>query len=218
MEAPLASMRDAYPAAEKDLSAVRSRLIDAGLGCHKETVGLPDALGYQVVQRESFSVICEGKRVSKKGQFKEGHFLKGSDDKMFPLISFCVRTIQRNRITPQHLAQLLGGFTWFLAQPLGGFTWFMLINRPSLAILDEVYSFHNVHWSARFTELELWPSVACEVNCLLGMLPFMEASLSLRWGSVAYEVDAGPRRTAVLSSPAPASTLRILAQLAERGG
>ena len=31
-------------------------------------------------------------------------------------------------------------------------------------------------------------------------------------------MDAGPKRTAVLSSPAPASTLRILAQLAERGG
>ena len=33
-----------------------------------------------------------------------------------------------------------------------------------------------------------------------------------------YEVDAGPKRTAVLSSLAPASSLRILAQLAERGG
>ena len=33
-----------------------------------------------------------------------------------------------------------------------------------------------------------------------------------------YEVDAGPKRTAVLSSPAPASSLRILAQLAERRG
>ena len=74
VEAPSLSPRAAYPAAEKDLSAVRSRLIDAGLGCHKETVGLPDALGYQVVQRESFSVICEGQRVSKKGQFKEGYF------------------------------------------------------------------------------------------------------------------------------------------------
>ena len=35
---------------------------------------------------------------------------------------------------------------------------------------------------------------------------------------MAYEVDAGSMRTAVLSSPAPASTLRILAQLAVRGG
>ena len=40
------------PAALKDLSAVRSRLIDAGVGCHTETVGLPDALGYQVVLRD----------------------------------------------------------------------------------------------------------------------------------------------------------------------
>ena len=50
------------------------------------------------------------------------------------------------------------------------------------------------------------------------MLPFMEASLSLDGGSVVCEVEAGPKRTAVLSSPAPASSLRILAQLAERGG
>ena len=46
----------------------------------------------------------------------------------------------------------------------------------------------------------------------------MEASLSLGWGEVAYEVDAGPKFTSVLTSPAPASTLRVLAQLAERGG
>ena len=46
----------------------------------------------------------------------------------------------------------------------------------------------------------------------------MEASLSLEWREVAYEVDAGPKRTSVLTSPAPASTLRVLAQLAERGG
>ena len=42
--------------------------------------------------------------------------------------------------------------------------------------------------------------------------------MSLGWGEVAYEVDAGPKMTSVLSSPAPASTMRILAQLAERGG
>ena len=101
---------------------------------------------------------------------------------------------------------------------VGGFTWFLLINRQLLAVFDEIYSFQNVYWHARFSEIELWPSVACELNCLLGMLPFMEASLSLDWGSVVYEVDAGPKRTAVLSSPAPASSLRILAQLAERGG
>ena len=50
------------------------------------------------------------------------------------------------------------------------------------------------------------------------MLPFMEATLLLSWGPVAYEVDAGPQRIAVLITRAPASSLRFLAQLAERRG
>ena len=129
------------------------------------------------------------------------YMLKGNDDKLFPIIAFCIFTLQRNSVSPQHLAQMLGGWTWFL-----------LINRPLLSIFDDVYSFQNIYWNDRFTEIELWPSVRCELHCVLGMLPFMEASLSLEWGEVAYEVDAGPKRTAVLSSPAPASTLRILAQ------
>ena len=33
--------------------------------------------------------------------------------------------------------------------------------------------------------------MACERQCILGMLPFMSASLSVRWGPVAYGVDAG---------------------------
>ena len=94
----------------------------------------------------------------------------------------------------------------------------MLINRPLLSVFNDVYSFQNVYWQDRFTAIELWPSVRCELHCILGLLPFMEASLSLGWGEVAYEVDAGPKITSVLSSPAPASTLRVLAQLAERGG
>ena len=94
----------------------------------------------------------------------------------------------------------------------------MLINRPLLSVFNDVYSFQNVYWQDRFTAIELWPSVRCELHCILGLLPFMEASLSLGWGEVAYEVDAGPKITSVLPSPAPASTLRVLAQLAERGG
>ena len=52
VEAPPLSLREAYPAIENDLAAVRSRLNEAGLGCHKEAIGLPDALGYQVIQKE----------------------------------------------------------------------------------------------------------------------------------------------------------------------
>ena len=64
----------------------------------------------------------------------------------------------------------------------------------------------------------MWESVECELHTLLGILPFLEASLSLKWGDVAYEVAAGPERTAVLTTPADHTSLRLLAQLAERGG
>ena len=53
VEAPDQSLRDAYPDIEKDLAAVRSRLNDAGLGCHKEAIGFPDALGYQMISGNS---------------------------------------------------------------------------------------------------------------------------------------------------------------------
>ena len=161
------------------------------------------------MQKQRFLPNVSGKRVSSQEPFRtmNHYMLKGNDDKLFPIIAFCIFTLQRNSVSPQHLAQMLGGWTWFL-----------LINRPLLSIFDAVYSFQNIYWNDRFSEIELWPSVRCELHCVLGMLPFMEASLSLEWGEVAYEVDAGPKRTSVLTSPAPASTLRVLAQLAERGG
>ena len=135
-------------------------------------------------------------------------YLKEMTINFFPIIAFTIFTLQQNAVSPQHLSQVLGGWTWFV-----------LINRPLLSVFNDVYSFQNVYWREnRFTAIELWPSVRCELHCILGLLPFMEASLSLGWGEVAYEVDAGPKITSVLSSPAPASTMRILAQLAERGG
>ena len=64
----------------------------------------------------------------------------------------------------------------------------------------------------------MWDSVYTELQCFLGMLPFLEVSLSLSWAPVAYEVDAGPKRTAVLTTSAEPKVLRILGRLAERGG
>ena len=142
VEAPGQSLRAAYPEVEKDLAAVRSRLNDAGLGCHKEALGLPDALGHQVIQKEYFQANCDGKLASPHRTFRSRYVLKGSDDKMLPLIAFCVLTLQKNGISPQNLAQMVGGFTWFL-----------LINRPLLSVFDEFYSFQNVYWHASFSKL-----------------------------------------------------------------
>ena len=65
------SLRDAYPEAEKDLSAARARLTKAGLGCHKEVIGLPNALGYEVVQKQRFLPNVSCKRVSSQGLFSD---------------------------------------------------------------------------------------------------------------------------------------------------
>ena len=64
------SLRDAYPEAEKDLSAARARLTKAGLGCHKEVIGLPNALGYEVVQKQRFLQNVSAKHVSSHEPFR----------------------------------------------------------------------------------------------------------------------------------------------------
>ena len=80
------SLRGAYPEAEKDLSAARARLTKAGLGCHKEVIGLPNALGYEVVQKQRFLPNVSGKRVSSQGLFSdhESLYAKGKRRQAFP--------------------------------------------------------------------------------------------------------------------------------------
>ena len=124
----------AHPEAEKDLAAARARLNNAGLGCHKEVIGLPNALGYEVAQQTRFCPKIAGKHLSSKEPFESvvHYVLKGNDDKLFPIIAFTIFTLQQNSVSPQHLSQVLGGWTWFL-----------LINRPLLSIFDDVYSFQK---------------------------------------------------------------------------
>ena len=143
------SLRDAYPEAEKDLSAARARLTKAGLGCHKEVIGLPNALGYEVVQKQRFLPNVSGKRVSSQEPFRtmNHYMLKGNDDKLFPIIAFCIFTLQRNSGSPQHLAQMLGGWTWFL-----------LINRPLLSILTPFILFKIFTGAIVFRKLSCGPA------------------------------------------------------------
>ena len=95
-----------YRSAESDLAAVRSRLTEVGLGCDKELIGLPKALGYQVVKRPAASLKVEGARVSNRFRTHTQYFLKGEVHKLFPLNAFTVLTLHRNVISPQNLAQL----------------------------------------------------------------------------------------------------------------
>ena len=90
------------------MAAARSRLTEVGLGCHKELLGLPRALGYQVVKRQASRVVVDpaSKRAVRKLAFKPEYFLKGEVHKLFPLNAFTVLTLHRNVISPQNLAQL----------------------------------------------------------------------------------------------------------------
>ena len=75
--------------AQQDLDAARNRLSNAGLGCHKEMIGLPCALGYEVAQQTRFCPKFAGKHVSASEPFESvSHYvLKGNDDKLFPIIA-----------------------------------------------------------------------------------------------------------------------------------
>ena len=105
-----------------------------------------------------------------------------------------------------------------LSQLVGGWTWFVLIQRPMLSIFDEVYIFCRENWYRRHIQIPISAGVKTELQVLLGMLPFLEVSLSLPWHTRVYEVDAGPQKTAVISTESDKRTLRLLAAFAERGG
>ena len=66
--------------------------------------------------------------------------------------------------------------------------------------------------------MTLWNAVDAELRTLLGLLPFFSGPLSIPWGRYAYEIDAGPGKTAVLRTHASVCELRVLGRLAERGG
>ena len=63
------------------LNTLHHELNDVGLGCHKDAIGLPDALGYQVMQKEYFQGNCDRKRASPHKMFRNSYVLKGNDDK-----------------------------------------------------------------------------------------------------------------------------------------
>ena len=99
----------AYRSAESDLAAVLSRLNVEGRGCHKERIGMPNALGDQVEKPTAVSLCSEGTRVPKTLKTYLQYFLKGDDQNLYPLVAFTIRTLQKNRISSQQLSQVLGG-------------------------------------------------------------------------------------------------------------
>lgn len=62
-----------------------------------------------------------------------------------------------------------------MASLIGRWTWVMLLRRPSLSILQQVYRFSEAAYRRRFT---LWPSVRKELWMLIGLLPLLHADLS----------------------------------------
>ena len=182
---------------EEDLKACREKLQSVGLGCHKENLGLPQMLGFEVVKRPS--ALDSG---------VNEYVLRGEDKKFIPLVKVGHYILKLGECSPQTMSQWVGGMTWFA-----------LLNRGLLSVFQKVYAFIHVYWDlGRYKPWRLWESVRAEMTCILGLLPFCEISLSLEWGRWAYQVDAGPERTAILRSAAKPDELRRLGRLAERGG
>ena len=179
---------------ESALAAHRSRLFAQRLGCHKEQVGLPVMLGFEIVEEQTTDGTLE-------------YSLTPRTDKCAPLFHATSALVTAGRGSAQTVSMVVGHWTWK-----------MLVNRPLLSVFDTVYGFIRAHWGHRFEVVELWPSVRAELLAAAHLLPFCHANLSSPWSPVVYEVDAGPGRAAILRTLSDVPTLRCMAGLAERGG
>ena len=83
-----------------------------GLDVHKIAFGLPENLGYKVIEdRDS------------EGNYS--YILRGQDSKLEPLISKTAVVLRRNQVSALQLSRLIGSWTWLC-----------LLNRPLLSIFE----------------------------------------------------------------------------------
>lgn len=74
-----------------------------------------------------------------------------------------------------------------LSALIGSWTWFMLLRRPSLSLLRNVYKFINVSANKQFT---IWNSVKKELTSLLHIVPLLCADLCKDFNSNIIASDA----------------------------
>ena len=190
------------PEAKADCDRMCAEFRSRGLDVHKIQFGLPENLGYKVI---------EEKPSKKAGQYT--YVLRGQDSKLEPLITKTAVVLRRNQVSAHQLSRIIGSWTWLC-----------LLNRPLLSIFETCYQFVRENWIHKHENVPLWESVAGELQCLLGCLPFLQANMSQSWAETVYEVDAGPTTCAVIRSKSGKNNtisqadLRVIGSLAERGG
>ena len=89
----------------------------------------------------------------------------------------------------------------------------------SMICFSGVYSFISKDGHLRFVEPPLWPNVRCQLECLLGCLPFFFVQISPFPGIAPFMRLTRPDdETAVVQTISKPPVLRHLGRLAERGG
>ena len=85
-----------------------------------------------------------------------------------------------------------------LAHIVGRWTWVMMLRRPTLAVLQQVYRFSRLAQGRRFT---VWSSVRRELRMLLSLLPLLTAGLRAPLFHRAVASDASELAGGVVSVP-----------------
>lgn len=108
-------------------------------------------------------------------------------DSSSSLVAATLSVLRAGTVTGAGLAHLVGRWTWCL-----------LLRRPALALLQNVYRFIAVARGRRFT---VWPTVRRELLQLLGVLPLLRASLDAPLFHRTVASDASELAAGVVSTP-----------------
>jgi hypothetical protein len=90
---------------------------------------------------------------------------------------------------------------------IGLWTWQLLLARPALSVLRNVYRYMAVVGEG---ERVLWPSVRRELICLLSLFPLLRVSLLSQWHSRLIATDASEMAAGVVSTELTAQLFDLL--------
>jgi hypothetical protein len=110
-----------------------------------------------------------------------------SAKKTITLIEHSFRVLSQPTVTGRQLSALIGRWLWV-----------MLLNRPTLSILQASYRFIQVASESPFT---LWNSVRREIFILLSVLPLLKFSLDSLWHPHLIATDASNWGGGVTATP-----------------
>lgn len=126
------------------------------------------------VEALGFSIVGKSKRVM------------ASPSKVWSLLKTTRQMVASGYATGNEVRVLIGKWTWLL-----------LVNRPTLSVMNAVYRFIE---SAGPIKFELWPSVRAELVTLCGLAPLLSASFAARTSKTVIAVDASNWGEGVVSA------------------